>query len=129
MVECCICLEPTSFKYTGNRHIKPRTSNDVILKCNHIYHRTCIKKWFVEQDACPYCRSSLEFREGSYYKMLILFAFYRVKCEHVDYWMYIVKYIFHDITMHDYIQHILTNNAHFTCINIMYLKGIILAIL
>ena len=29
------------------------------LKCNHIFHNTCIKKWFNTSGTCPICRSNV----------------------------------------------------------------------
>lgn len=26
------------------------------LKCNHKYHKKCIKRWFKQKQICPYCR-------------------------------------------------------------------------
>ena len=43
---CCpICLE----EYDNNKKI-------IKLNCNHIFHESCIKEWFVEKDNCPNCR-------------------------------------------------------------------------
>lgn len=44
---CLICYEPllTSIK---------------TLKCNHQFHKKCIKKWSKIKPTCPYCMSILE---------------------------------------------------------------------
>jgi uncharacterized membrane protein len=74
-MECCICLHNTGF---NDCYIKPRTCNDVRLKCMHIFHRNCIKAWFVQNDSCPVCRRELMFQEGSYFKyMMLLYEFHR----------------------------------------------------
>ena len=44
---CSICLEDVS---EGSR---VRTLNI----CNHIFHRLCIDKWFLEKTCCPSCRT------------------------------------------------------------------------
>jgi hypothetical protein len=41
--------------------------------CNHIFHKTCVKKWFQLKHTCPICRysdfnKSLELREKEYYQ-------------------------------------------------------------
>jgi len=74
-MDCCICLDETGFTV---RKVKPKTCNDVLLKCGHTFHRTCIKSWFLKNDACPMCRSELRFNEGSYFKyMMLLHEFVR----------------------------------------------------
>ena len=55
-VDCNICFEPI----TESDKIKT-------LKCNHFYHKECIKLWFKTTDdqchiyekkhCCPYCRT------------------------------------------------------------------------
>lgn len=58
--ECSICLENLNSKYT-------------ILKCNHVFHTQCIKKWLKNHMECPMCRKYLkEYYSGSvYYKSKI----------------------------------------------------------
>jgi hypothetical protein len=66
-----------SIRCEKERYIKHRHSNDVILKCNHCFHRHCIKKWFITSvqehgnGTCPCCRSELKFKEGGYFNQLI----------------------------------------------------------
>lgn len=43
--ECCICLDKLSL-----------SNQLIILKCNHIYHKNCIKNWFNHSIKCPICR-------------------------------------------------------------------------
>lgn len=40
--ECVICLESLN-------------KNNTQLKCNHIYHKKCIAKWFINHEKCPLC--------------------------------------------------------------------------
>ena len=40
---CSICLESIC---------------DGKLKCKHYFHDICIRKWFKNNDTCPYCRNS-----------------------------------------------------------------------
>ena len=68
-MDCSICLNETGFTEQGR---KPKACNDVRLKCTHTFHRTCIKKWYLQSDACPVCRREMKFREGSYFKYMML---------------------------------------------------------
>ena len=43
--KCCICLDSFS---AGEKVI--------ILKCNHITHSPCLRRWFTEHNTCPQCR-------------------------------------------------------------------------
>tara|TARA_E500000178_G_C16708585_1_gene611658 strand:+ start:167 stop:733 length:567 start_codon:yes stop_codon:yes gene_type:complete len=45
--ECPICLDNISNKYT-------------ILKCNHVFHNSCIKAWLKTHNDCPTCRTYLK---------------------------------------------------------------------
>lgn len=45
---CSICLEP--FK---------KGATVAYLKCNHIYHKTCIKPWTDSHTTCPICRADV----------------------------------------------------------------------
>ena len=78
---CPICLEPTGF----NDILRcPKQCNDVLLKCGHVFHRTCIKKWIIKQDTCPCCREKTRFNEGGYFKLFILlFELYRISKDNV----------------------------------------------
>jgi len=46
--ECSICIEG----YTPN-------NNPVKTKCNHYYHRSCLKTWIKEHNTCPLCRTRI----------------------------------------------------------------------
>lgn len=43
-------------------------------KCKHVFGDHCIKKWFEDNDTCPYCRdhvpSEPQFRHSSQYEVL-----------------------------------------------------------
>ena len=43
--ECCICRD--------------RIEEGIKLKCNHVFHKTCIKEWFKVNKTCPLCRAKL----------------------------------------------------------------------
>jgi hypothetical protein len=49
--ECSICMQ----EFTENTE---NTGNNVIakLKCDHIYHKECIKEWFRTKKTCPTCK-------------------------------------------------------------------------
>ncbi len=44
---CSICLEDL------------KDEKCVILSCEHIYHKDCIKKWLKKNDSCPNCRINI----------------------------------------------------------------------
>ena len=46
--ECSICLE----EYNRDKDI-------IKLKCNHEYHKECIKAWFDFNKNCPQCRKNI----------------------------------------------------------------------
>ena len=47
-LQCTICLD----------NIKP---DDFIvnLPCNHLYHKNCIRNWFINNNTCPVCRINI----------------------------------------------------------------------
>ena len=49
--ECIICFEKFNQK------------DNIILQCEHQYHRKCLKRWVKEQDNCPLCRKTLNKKE------------------------------------------------------------------
>lgn len=49
-IECAICCE--EFDDTPN----------ITLPCGHIYHATCILKWFDKQMNCPICRKQFMYQ-------------------------------------------------------------------
>lgn len=48
---CSICLEDVS------EGARVRCLNE----CEHIFHNTCIEKWFLEKTCCPTCRKEYNF--------------------------------------------------------------------
>ena len=48
-LECSICLEPMELK-SKNDHLYK-------LKCHHMFHTACIKKWNLMHTQCPVCRT------------------------------------------------------------------------
>jgi len=50
--DCCICL---------NGIEKGQTIK--LLKCNHIYHKSCIESWFKKKKACPYCNIKIKIKK------------------------------------------------------------------
>eukprot|EP00542_Grammatophora_oceanica_P017895 CAMPEP_0194043000 /NCGR_PEP_ID=MMETSP0009_2-20130614/14703_1 /TAXON_ID=210454 /ORGANISM="Grammatophora oceanica, Strain CCMP 410" /LENGTH=225 /DNA_ID=CAMNT_0038687063 /DNA_START=127 /DNA_END=804 /DNA_ORIENTATION=+ len=63
-VECTICLNP----------IEPNAEVDSLLSatsCDHVYHRSCIMKWFLQHSTnnhCPNCRKQM-FTKSQYEEM------------------------------------------------------------
>lgn len=46
--QCCICL----FDYSEDDKINK-------LKCSHIFHSSCMRKWLLLNDSCPLCRKKV----------------------------------------------------------------------
>lgn len=97
---CSICLEPTQTVYNCKRQpIKPRTSDDCVLKCKHAYHRTCIHKWIhqnecerpLERSTCPCCRQPIANRHRVVW-IRYLTRRYETEFEWLD------KYIYYEYT-------------------------------
>lgn len=47
---CCICLAPMKL----NQEV-------TLLKCQHLFHFSCLDKWVQNKEACPFCRGKIEF--------------------------------------------------------------------
>jgi hypothetical protein len=45
-MDCSICFEEI------------KENEKKIIKCNHIFHKECIDKWFKRSHQCPLCRNS-----------------------------------------------------------------------
>lgn len=76
--ECAICLDDI---FTTNDKRIMRLKKKVLvkrgeklqitkLKCGHMYHNDCIKKWFTNTDVesstkCPMCRDTIRFKPDS----------------------------------------------------------------
>ena len=48
--ECAICLE----EFKGTDIIK------AFHKCEHIFHKNCLREWLKQQKVCPLCKHDLE---------------------------------------------------------------------
>jgi hypothetical protein len=74
-MECSICMDPTDI-IQGHKHkYAPKGSCGVVLRCSHVFHRKCIKKWYsrtYEGNTCPCCRGKVRFQESSLYNRLII---------------------------------------------------------
>lgn len=54
---CAICLDSIVEDCIDN-------STSTVLSCNHIYHKTCIAKWFnAMHNTCPICRTVIQQHE------------------------------------------------------------------
>ena len=58
---CTICYESTKKMSKWERLSKGLSTVEIIpenitLKCNHIFHTSCINKWLYENNTCPNCR-------------------------------------------------------------------------
>ena len=52
LVECSICLTDLDTNAKGPLQIRT-------LTCGHQFHDQCIRTWFRESKACPYCRADI----------------------------------------------------------------------
>ena len=52
LVECSICLTDLDTNAIGPLQIRT-------LTCGHQFHDQCIRTWFRESKACPYCRADI----------------------------------------------------------------------
>lgn len=48
--ECPICFDPLD------------SEAKLTLKCNHVFHETCIQGWFERQPTCPICRKFIKIK-------------------------------------------------------------------
>jgi len=46
---CSLCIEPFN-----------STQTNVVLQCNHKFHKECIKEWLEKELTCPNCRQSFQ---------------------------------------------------------------------
>ena len=47
-LDCVICREPT----LGEKEV-------LKIRCAHLFHRACLKEWFMSSPTCPICREDL----------------------------------------------------------------------
>ena len=52
---CSICLENICYKEDNPTYDESLLT--LILKCGHVFHKICIKKWLIEEsNLCPLCK-------------------------------------------------------------------------
>lgn len=55
--KCIVCLDEL---YSVSSQVNPNSERKTLmLKCNHIFHVDCFKKWY-KHSGCPYCRAKVE---------------------------------------------------------------------
>ena len=47
-VDCAICLK----EFEENEDL-------IFTTCKHMYHEECLRKWLIERQVCPLCKSTL----------------------------------------------------------------------
>ena len=52
-LDCVICHEPT----LGEKEV-------LKIRCAHLFHRACLKEWFMSSPTCPLCREDLTTDSG-----------------------------------------------------------------
>lgn len=101
MACCSICLEDIRSKTNVDGFtILPKNAKYSVLKCNHIFHTKCLKKWFYKKGvsaSCPVCRGHMFIPKAtSLYVCMILYKLkdglylededsYLVLCSDYDY--------------------------------------------
>ena len=98
---CAICLEDTTYVKLYKRVVKPNGGVDCCkLKCGHVFHRKCIKKWYAvcHDSGCPCCRQRVQFRGVSFlYNVVILeYAYYEKESLYYEWEYDDIRYIYHD---------------------------------
>ena len=98
---CAICLEDTAYVKLGKRVVKPSGSHCCKLACDHVFHRKCIKKWYVtnsDGNACPCCRQKVKFRGVSfmYNKAILEYHKERVQPYYFLFEYDEIRYIYYD---------------------------------
>lgn len=61
-MECPICLDTIDEESNPKAPLIGNACNykkAMMLKCNHIFHKSCIDEWMKKNSTCPYCRSFL----------------------------------------------------------------------
>ena len=56
--ECNICLAPFNIDDYVSTQQQQQKINTTGIRCQHIFHTTCIKQWLLNNNGCPICRSS-----------------------------------------------------------------------
>ena len=74
-MDCSICMDPTDIVQGYKHKYAPKGSCGIVLRCSHVFHRKCIKKWYsrtYEGNTCPCRRGKVRFQESSLYNRLII---------------------------------------------------------
>lgn len=78
-MDCVICMDEVhDVRRVSKRTICARTSNARVIKCGHMFHHPCIKKWItsgnIEEDnaGCPICRKKVFFHKQPFYMRQLL---------------------------------------------------------
>jgi hypothetical protein len=113
MASCSICIEDISCMLGKNtRVILPNKTNCFILKCNHIFHKACIKRWFYENGittTCPMCRSNFHLKCKKNMHDMMIDLWYMDEEEEEEYfysWIMIEYLVFGFMIKHVEIQRI-----------------------
>lgn len=61
-MECPICFETIQAIQKGRYVCTPKGSDVVVLRCTHVFHKKCIKRWYtrdIQGNTCPCCRADV----------------------------------------------------------------------
>ena len=67
---CCICMEPFKSEQELEESLRDQNYQKIkqISECKHVFHQTCLKKWFQQNSLklqCPVCKLIVDFTQSA----------------------------------------------------------------